>query len=100
METITLKSHRTDEKVELLNEFKAKRVILSKFYDLHGQYIDEGTETFENVEVKIQRRSYKEFGRFWKWLEVFIDGNMLDDEIVSIKGNTNLLELKGCVGVG
>ena len=102
VQTITLKSHRTNEKVKQLDEFDAQKVILEKFYDLNGDIINlrDETETFENVHVKIQERTYNEFGRKWRWLEVFINGKQLEEEITSIKGNAKLLRLRGCTGAG
>ena len=102
VQTITLKSHRTNEKVKQLDEFDAQKVILEKFYDLNGDIINlrDETETFENVHVKIQERTYNEFGQKWRWLEVFINGKQIEEEITSIKGNTKLLRLRGCTGAG
>ena len=101
METITLQRHITDKKVKTLDEFDCEKVVLKKFYDLHGQHISEGQETFTNCHVKLNLITYKEFGQKWQQYQVFIDGKELDEvEVVDLKGSTKFLTIRGCTGAG
>ena len=100
METITLTSNRTNERYEELGVYNVKKVILQEYYDLNGDIINEGTKTWEYAEVKIQKHSWKEFGKKWSFIEVFVNGQEIESEITSIKGNENILRLRGCTGCG
>lgn len=100
MKTITLVSNRTNEHYEEIGTYKVKKVILSQYYDLDGNIIDEGTKTWKNAEVKVQKHSWKEFGKKWNFIEVFVNGKEIEAEITSIQGNSNLMRLEGCIGCG
>lgn len=99
-QTFTIKREQTDVKIKDLGEWDVKELIIKKFYDLDGREIPEGQNTRKNVHVKLQEKTYKEFGEKWKEYLLFVNGKKVQEEVVSIKGNTNRLLIKACTGAG
>ena len=100
IQVIKVERHITNEKFKTLFEDNVEKVVLSKFWDSHGMEIPEGSETFTKYHVRLVEHSYKEWGKNWKFMEAFIDGQPLDVEVVSAKGDAKLLKLRGCIGAG
>lgn len=100
IEVIKIERHKTNEKFVTKFEGDVEKVVLHKFWDSHGMEIPEGTETFTKCHIRLVEHSWKEFGTKWQIMEAFVDGQPLDVELTSVRGDTKLLKLKGCVGAG
>ena len=100
MEIKTIELPIENKKVETLDEFDCEKVVLDKYYDLNGSTINEGKETFTNCHVTIKLGSHTLYGKEYKYYLVFINEKELDVEVVSIKGSSKLLKIRGCTGAG
>ena len=81
---MTIKTQILSEKILFTGNIQT--IVVNKFYDLDGYYIDEGSETKTyktSVQVEIRERKIKyiwghsEPGIFSK-LQIFVDGKLLD----------------------
>lgn len=95
---------------ETLYKGSTKSIEINKFYDFHGESIDEGQDTLtfdKPVDFEIKKemvRWHFEYGDptdFENWT-LFINGKekKLQVEIVGYKVLKNRLILSGCVGAG
>ena len=100
METITIKRKITNEKVKVLKECDVGKVTLYYYWDSHGYAIPDDTQIMKKCHIKLQERSWTEFGKKWNTIEAFINNEPIDGEITKVTGNLKSLTLYSCIGWG
>ena len=105
---MTIKTQILSEKILFTGNIQT--IVVNKFYDLDGYYIDEGSETKTyktSVQVEIRERKIKyiwehsEPDIFSEW-QIFVDGKLLDvdGEVCGYEINRTKLTLQSCTGAG
>ena len=81
------------------------KIQISKYYDLDGMIIEEGSEELKlepNSEVEIKEKKSKLYGiNFTTWL-LFVNGEKVETnvDITGYKALTDRLAIRGCTGAG
>ena len=100
METITIKRNIKNLKEKVKYEGQCKLVNFTGYWDGDTYTHVMEKKTFKNCHVKLIERSWEEFDRHWNEMIAFINNVEIEAEITSVKGTTNRLEIKGCMGAG
>lgn len=86
---------------------KVKKIIVKKYYNLDGQIIDEGTDTFtydKSADFEIESSKKKMWEFEYDWWTILVNGENIGKEWELTSYNYDkekqLLILKGCTGEG
>ena len=101
METLTFERHITNKKEKVKWEFEnVSSLTYIEYWDNHGNIYIDNKKTYSNVHVKISERSWNEFGKKWEIYVAYVNGEELEAEITSVKGDNHKLIIQGCIGAG
>ena len=107
METVELNVEEQELGKRTLLEGEVEKIIVNKYYDLDGDIIQEGQDTFEyryGAQFKITATKRKMFDYEYEWWMIEVNGLNLGREWELTSYNfdrkNKQLILKGCTGAG